>query len=134
VATVSAPVIVALTDDYVAAVADRIVKRWYGELSTGQKKVQREHLLPSLTEALKVAAIDTGQGYIDSRDVHPAEVVAAAQDATLTQILEDVAEGNELRCALCDRVFDPDNDVLVTAIVGNAVRPICRRCDAMEAD
>jgi hypothetical protein len=69
-----------------------------------------------------------------SEPAHPAEVVAAAQDATLTQILEDVAEGNELQCALCDRVFDLDNDGLVTAIVGNAVRPICGRCDAMEAD
>lgn len=66
--------------------------------------------------------------------IHPAEVVAAAQDTTLAQILEDVADGNELQCGLCDRVLDLDEDVLVTALVGNAVRPICPRCDAMESD
>ncbi|HZO69359.1 MAG TPA: hypothetical protein VFB74_30575 [Kribbellaceae bacterium] len=64
---------------------------------------------------------------------HPADVVAAAQDATLTQILEDVADGNELQCGLCERVIETE-DGLLTAIVGNAVRPICRRCDAMEPD
>lgn len=64
---------------------------------------------------------------------HPAEVVAAAQDATLTQILEDVADGNEVLCGLCDWAVETEDGVL-TAIVGNAVRPICHRCDAMEAD
>jgi hypothetical protein len=69
-----------------------------------------------------------------TRPAHPAEVVAAAQDASLAQILEDVAEGNELQCALCDRVIDLDDDVLVTAIVGSALRPICASCDCLERD